>query len=373
MSGLTFVSHETPESLAALEAPWRELHGVCTYRSIYNSFDFVMASVTAFSEPDIKLFVLSATRADTVVAIFPFQISLHDFYGVRLKVLEYAAQWESDKPYPLFRGGFEDFAWRELVRFLSTNRRRWNRFNLIEIREGLAAIEELPRLFRLPRYWVRSREDNRSPLMKLGEPWHKRWETHRKMRKRVRRMERSFGDRLHFQIFDQPDTWQDCLQAYVELESRGWKAGRVGVGKDRQTLSFYNDLFARLAAGGHLSFGVLSVDGEPVALEIAYTFGAVVYFSHGTFDEKYATYSPGMVSTAYFLRHFHGADFDEGDYLAGFAAYVAPWADLIVPSHRLVIHRVSPAVLYSFAVKGLRKLLPARRSNESADNRRQRV
>ena len=367
MNGLTFVSHETPESLAALEGAWRELHGVCTYRSIYNSFDFIMTSVIAFSEPDIELFVLSATQADTVVAIFPFQISQHDFYAVRLKVVEYAAQWEIDKPYPLFREGFEELAWRELAGFLSANRQRWHRFNLIEIREGLAAIEALPRVFGLPRYWVRGRDDRRSPLVALGEPWEKRWEQHRKMRKRVRRMERSYGERLRFEVFDQPDTWWNCLETYVAIESRGWKAGRVGVGKDPRTLAFYQDLFARLAAGGHLSFGVLSVDEQPVAVEIAYILGGIVYFAHGTFDEHYAAYSPGMVSTAYFLRHFHGASFREGDYLAGFAAYMAPWADVVVPSHRLVIHRVSAAVLYFFAVKAVLKLLPSRRKKEPAD------
>jgi CelD/BcsL family acetyltransferase involved in cellulose biosynthesis len=362
MSELSIASYESPEAVATLEKAWRELHADCTYRSVFNGFDFFMASVTAFSEPNILLYVLVATGKDGVVAIFPFQLSRPKDAGRLFWQLEYAAQWEADKPYPLIRRGFEDAAWQALARFLISNRARWHRFHLVEIPEGLAAISELPRLFAPPFYWVRVRDGQSSPVVELDRPWSERWQAHPKMRKKVARMQNAFGERLRFQVYEGADDWQTSLCLYVELESKGWKSGRVGIGKDERTLGFYHDLFSRLAARGGLRVGLLFLDDEPVAAEVAYVEGKTVYFSHGTYDERYAKYSPGMVSTCLFLRYFHDGAFDEGDYLAGFAAYLTPWADRVLTSRKLTILRGSLPVLLAFPRRLVGRLLRPRRT-----------
>jgi CelD/BcsL family acetyltransferase involved in cellulose biosynthesis len=367
VSSVTFSVHESVEEIAALETTWRELHKRSTYPSIYNSFDFFISSIKNFSEPDVKLFVLSATYAGVVIAVFPFQLSLVTVFGTRLTRLEYAAQWESDKPYPLIQRGFEELGWQELFRFLTAHHRSWDEVDLCEVRDGLPAAEQLAKLFNSPLYWVRIKEDRRSPIVALDQPWEARWSAHRKMRKKVARMQTAFGDRLRFEVVDGAGNWRDYLKIYIEIESRGWKAGRVGISKDACTLSFYQDLFQSLANRNQICFGILSVDNQPVAVEIAYLQDLVVYFAHGTFDEAFSRYSPGMVSTALFLRHFHNGQWREGDYLAGYAGYVVPWSDRVVSSRRVIIRRLSAHVLYSLAAKGLSKLMPWHRKHEKRD------
>lgn len=363
MSSVTFSVHETVKEIATLEKTWRELHSSSTYPSIYNSFDFFISSVSNFVEPDLQLFVLSATHNEIVIALFPFQLSLISSYGTRLIRLEYAAQWESDKLYPLIRRGFEELAWKELFRFLTAGKRRWDEIQLIEVRDGLPATRQMAKLFNSPRYWVQLKDDRRSPIVALDRPWEARWRAHHKMRKKIHRMQRAFGDRLRFEVVDGTGNWLDCLKTYIDLESRGWKAGRVGISKDTRTLAFYQDFFRSLATRNQIRFGILSLDSHPIALEIAYLQDRIVYFAHGTFDEALSSYSPGMVSTALFLRHFHNSQFDEGDYLAGYAGYVVPWCDHVVSSRRVIIRRLSAALLYTLLVKGLRKLVTGRRKD----------
>lgn len=359
MKDVVVTIHDSIEKVVSLEGAWRELHQHCTYRSLYNGFDFFIASVTAFATHEVGLLVLSVSLDGELIAIFPLQTSSTTFAGLKLKQIEYAAQWEIDKPYPLIRGGRDAEAWRALFRFLSSGRIKWHWFELVEVREGLSGIAELASHFGLPWYWVRKHADRRSPIIALTDSWEDRWNAHPKMRRKVNRIEKSFGDRLRFEVVDSPDRWLELLDVYVDIESRGWKAGRVGIGKSAQALTFYRDLFGRLIRRGQLAFGVLSVDSKPIAIEIAYLDSGTVYFSHGTYDEEFSGYSPGMVSTTLFLRHFHHAGYKEGDYLAGYAGYVVPWCDRIVGSDKLIVLRSSIPVFYVLAVKAVRKLIPA--------------
>jgi CelD/BcsL family acetyltransferase involved in cellulose biosynthesis len=231
----------------------------------------------------------------------------------------------------------------------------------MECRAGLPGPEILHAGLRGPRYWRRSRPDRKSPVLSLEVPWEERWKAHKKMRKKVARIRRDFGERLAFEVTGSPDRCGQLVQAYLDIESRGWKAGQVGLGRDPDATAFYRDLFERLARRDALRFGVLSVDDEPVSIEIAYLEGERVYFSHGTFDEDYASYSPGMVSTCLFLEHFHGSGYVEGDYLAGYAGYMVPWCDELVESTKVMVYRISPAVIYVFATKLLERLFVRRR------------
>jgi hypothetical protein len=370
MIELSISTRESIEEVAELEEEWRQLHADCSYQSVFNGFDFFMASISVFPAADTKLYVLVATGVTGVAAIFPFQRSrIRNTWG-RLWQLEYAAQWESDKLYPLIRRGFEEAAWLALAQYLSANRAYWDRLQLVEIPEGLAATSALQRAFRPPHYWVRVGDDNVSPIIGLDRPWSERWQGHRKMRKKVARMQNAFGDRMRFQVFDGKEDWRTCIGLYLELESKGWKAGRVGIGKDEYTSLFYWNFLSRLAVRNGLRIGILFIDDTPVAAEIAYVEGSKVYFSHGTYDESFSTYSPGMVSTCLFLQYFHDGTYVDGDFLAGYAGYMTPWADRMLGSRKLQILRISPRLLLLFPDKVKRKLLRRKRNKGRKSNRR---
>jgi CelD/BcsL family acetyltransferase involved in cellulose biosynthesis len=358
---LVFTAVEDIDTVERLGDEWRGLHARSRYRSVYNSHDFVAACIRGFRDTDIRTLVLTARKDGELVAVFPFQVNLLEYHGARLNVIEYTAPWEMDKPYPVIARGSEEDAWAGLVDYLRRDARRWHRLDLMECRAGLPGPDLLRAGLQRPWYWFRSRPDRKSPVLSLETPWEERWQAHRKMRKKVARMRRDFADRLRFDVTSDSDPCPDLLQAYIDIESRGWKAGRVGIGRDPGATAFYRDLFARLARRGALRFGVLSIDGAPVSIEIAYIDGDTVYFSHGTFDETYASYSPGMVSTCLFLEHFHGIGYVEGDYLAGYAGYMVPWCDRLVESARVSVYRLTPSVLYVFAAKALERLLIRRR------------
>ncbi len=360
MTGLVFVAYETLEAIQDLAPGWRELHARSVYPSLYNSPDFVIACVMHFRDEDMRPWVLAVKDAERLVAVFPFQVSSLEYYGAKLKVIQYNAPWESDKPYPVIAQGFEAVVWSEFGEYLRTSGESWHQLDLMEWREELPGKKALLSNFASPMYWSRMRPHRKSPVLSLRVPWEDRWNTHRKMRKKVSRMRRAFGDDLRFEVFDGREKRAELLDAYMSIESRGWKAGEIGIGRGDDATAFYRDLFGRLANRDSLRFGVLSVGDRPISIEIAYIEGKEVYFSHGTFDEEYAKYSPGMVSTCLFLEHFHRTEYDRGDFLAGYAAYIVPWVDKLVDSKQVSIYRITPTVLYVFLARALRRILRRR-------------
>jgi CelD/BcsL family acetyltransferase involved in cellulose biosynthesis len=175
---------------------------------------------------------------------------------------------------------------------------------------------------------------------------------HKKMRKKKRRMQRDFKDLLHFSI-NQRD-WQWCLKQYASLEEKSWKKGKVGISKNLETLNFYTRLFKRLHAAGDLYFGILTVDDVPVSAEIAYTCNKTVYFCHGCYDQAFKKYSPGMVSTSFFLEYFFNTNYTRGDFLCGFAGYLNDWSDTIIATNRIDIFNKRPGIQMMFALQHLK-------------------
>lgn len=356
MKELVFEVHDSVDAIARLADPWSALHARSAYRSLYNSHDFIVACVIRLKDTDARPYVLTARDVDGLVAIFPLQVARLEYHGAQLNVIEYMASWEIDKPYPVIARGAEEAAWSELVHFLKQEAGPWHRIDLWECRDDLPGVRLLCGGFRRPRYWPRLRPDRKSPLISLESAWDARWKAHKKMRKKVTRMQRAYGDALRFVVTGNADDWPALMQTYLDIESRGWKAGRVGIGRDPDITAFYRDLFGRLAARDALRFGVLYIGDRPVSIEIAYLEGDTVYFSHGTFDEEFATFSPGMVSTCLFLEHFHGTSHREGDFLAGFAGYMVPWCDRLMDSSQATVYRITPSVLYIFAIKVVERL-----------------
>jgi len=82
-----------------------------------------------------------------------------------------------------------------------------------------------------------------------------------------------------------------------------------------------------------------------------------VYFSDGCYDQAYNKYSPGMVSTSFFIKHFYGNIYKKGDFLCGYAGYLDGWSDSLVKTHRIDVYNKGLKVRVIFGVRILRKIL----------------
>jgi hypothetical protein len=339
------------KQLASLENEWCELHSRCSYPSIFNSFDYLYSACVHFQVRQEELYILLVRNLDTnkLVAIFPFCLTNFHWHRIKFNVIIYAGLNEADKPYPIIDGQFEEAAWKIAIAHIKKDSNKWNFLELVEIQEGLNALEILIREFKMIKFHKKVRNDVESPIFELNISWLEFWDKHKKMRKRIRKMESDFPQNMEFKVYTDIEELDYCMRNYIELESRSWKAAKkIGVSSSVKKLKFYSDFFKRLSSHNQLFFGFLYVDEKLVSAEIAYTQNTNVYFSHGVFDKVYAKYSPGMVSTSLFLKYFIESEYKKGDFLGGFAHYVNPWASQLIKSNNITIYRLTPKLIIAF-------------------------
>ncbi len=348
------------EAVRLIQDEWNDLHSRCSYRSIYNSFDYLYLACTSVFFPSDELYFLLVRFADSgkLVAIFPFRLTNLYWHRVKFNIIIYAGLNEADKPYPIIDSQFEKESWHIAIKYIKGEKNQWHFLELIEIYEGLLAPQILANEFSSIFYYKKLSCDVKSPIFDLNVSWPAFWSKHRKMRKKVRKIQADFADKMQFRVFNNVDTWNDCLRDYIKLESRSWKADKkIGISRSTKYIDFYRQFFERLAAQNKLFFGFLYIGEQLVSAEIAYSCGDTVYFSHGAFDRTFGKYSPGMVSTSLFLKYFHESSYSKGDFLGGFSHYINPWASCIVPSYNQTIYRVTPKLAVAYVLGIVAKLV----------------
>lgn len=312
----------TPNHLAE----WDALLAESSRPGIFSTFDYISISLKHFQDDEQVFFLFFRDSSDArLIAVFPLSQWQEKNYGVKTTVLTHAVIPEGseiDKPYPIIAKGQEEACWRRLSGYLKHDFRSWDVLDYDELVAESYLNKGLKELFPFPAYHTKCSPGPQSPIVNLSGEWEDFWNAHRKLRKKCRRLERRIGENLRYRITNDPDDVQQCLDEYIATEKISWKKGEMVAGCE----AFYRDLMPVLAARGCLHFGMMYDGDTVVSIEVAYTYEDRVYFSHGTYAPDYAEMSPGAVNSCWFIQYFHGKGFTDGDYLAGYADYVSPWA-----------------------------------------------
>jgi CelD/BcsL family acetyltransferase involved in cellulose biosynthesis len=113
-----------------------------------------------------------------------------------------------------------------------------------------------------------------------------------------------------------PERIREALSRFVVVEQAGWKGKEgIGVGKDKQTLLFYEDLLVRLAGKGKAFIYFLKSKGETIAGKICFIQQDVVYSRHTTYLPSFAAYSPGILLGAEIIQDLFRGPYRELDLL----------------------------------------------------------
>ena len=347
----------TVEDLCALREEWNELLTRCAYQSFYLRHEFFYHGVQAFKKPNAHLLIFMVRQVDDdrLIAIFPMQKSKLNQFHISLDLIEYAVTDEIDKPFPLLDQHCEKLAWAAFSQYFREVETAWDLMHFMEIHPDLLSSLHIQAEFPPPAYHLHLYADAKCPIVALDGEWQNFFAQHKKMRKKIRTLEKIFGNRMSFEVFDATDDWEARLNEYMVLESKSWKAGKVGTSSSIKNRIFHTSLLGSLAAENMFRFGFLYIDQELISAEIAYVMDDKVYFCQGTFDLAFGQYSPGMVSTSLFIKYFYGKGFREGDYLCGYAHYINAWAKEIVQTYELMIHHHSLKVRLVRSIRWLRE------------------
>ena len=325
-------------ALLRLEPEWESLLGDAVHPSIFMTFDYQYAGWKAFHRDDSEPHVIVARDAGgTVIGIAPFR-RYCDAGWARWRRLGYLNAFEIDRPAPIVRAGHEAAFWRILADFLESAGGSWDVLRLPEMPREM--IEGAREAF-VPGPQTFTTSPGSSAIgIDLHAPWTAFIASHRNLRKYFRSVERKVPN-LDVVLYDDPSRVGEGFDLYAEVESRSWKAGKVGVTKDADHATFYRDVLQRLAERKRVAVRILTMGGRPVAGDITYTLGRRVFFHHATYDQAHADWSPGNYLTCRLFDDYMGTGYDSGDFLCGFAEYMRPWCSLEWHTENVTITRNS--------------------------------
>ena len=339
--------------LYTIKEDWIALHAISDSPSIYNSYEFVSNSLFFLKHEHSTPFVLLVYQDSVLKGIFFMERNTEIKSKVKLQLIESTAQQEIDKPYPIIHTGCQAAMWAAFFDYLP-QAGEWDVFRIYELNENKKdlILNQLSRKNTI----IRINPDKYGPTIDLKQSWQEYLMKHKKMRKKINRLIKSHGDSISFKVFDNDLT---ALEVYKNIESKSWKSGKIGIARNFNTYRFYQGMCQSLSDSETLSMkiGILYIDNTPISAEIAYICNKDVYFCHGCYNDQYATYSPGMISTAYFIQSFMDENYHTGDFLCGYADYLKAWSDSTIKTQQIDIYNNTLSVKAFFFMRGIRKLL----------------
>jgi hypothetical protein len=118
----------------------------------------------------------------------------------------------------------------------------------------------------------------------------------KEMRRQWRQLE-SMG-RLQYQVSRQPEEVRVGLETFLALEASGWKGKRKSaMVADRYRAAFAREAVTNLALMDNARIHELKLDGRTIATMVVFVISGEAYTWKTAFDEEFAAYSPGSIST----------------------------------------------------------------------------
>ena len=147
-------------------------------------------------------------------------------------------------------------------------------------------------------------------------------------RKKLRQHRRRLGEKgnLQYKIMTTPAEVERGLEDFLALEAAGWK-GRQGtaLASDPADAAYARAMIAALAARGEACIHALTLDGNPVSLQLVLRAGPAAFTWKTAYDEAQHDFSPGMLLledyTAAFLAdpgitHVNSCAHDETSFMS---------------------------------------------------------
>jgi CelD/BcsL family acetyltransferase involved in cellulose biosynthesis len=348
----------------ALERPWNLLSEK-TSSNFFSSFDYVRTAWTHFRGSRDRLYILVLSEGSSIIGIAPFYIGRCRRWRIPHRAIKWIGTWEGDRP-RLLAGEDEQMCWKEIFRFLRSQKHSWEALDLLE--QPVNGPEGRGWSF-LPRsgwYWEK-KPDAIDYYISLKGSWEdylkgRGSETRNQWRRKARRLSSISGGYRLERISEQRQM-RSALDRFVRLERSGWKAeAGIGAGKDERHLGFYEDLLVRLAGKGQATAHFLTSSGEDVAGWICFIQRDVVYFRHTAYSPTYSAYSPGILIQAEIIQELFRGPYQELDLLGMREDGTVPrhkteWATGKRETVHLVGYRVPSRVLPYVIIKRLEHIL----------------
>lgn len=308
---------DTDSEFDALERPWNQLSEK-TSPNFFSSFDYVQAAWKHLRGSGARLYILVLSEGPSIIGIAPFYIERRRRWRIPYRAIKWIGTLEGDRPRLIVMEN-EEMCWNEIFRFLKTQEHCWDVLDLVE--QPVDGPEGRGWSF-LPNsgwYW-RKLSDLTNYYISLEGSWEDYLkgidsDIRHQWNRRKRRLSSNPGGYEIERVSD-PERIKEALSHFVAMERAGWKGKEgIGVGKDKQTLLFYEDLLVRLTGKGQALIYFLKSGGETIAGKICFIQKDVVYSRHTTYLPSFGAYSPGILLGAEIIQDLFRGPYRELDLL----------------------------------------------------------
>jgi CelD/BcsL family acetyltransferase involved in cellulose biosynthesis len=148
---------------------------------------------------------------------------------------------------------------------------------------------------------------------------------------------------LEYRTYDTPADVRAALERYGELETRSWKDREgVGVSRDADYFSFYQEMVEAFAASGAFMVRMLRAGGRDVAGTFGLLFDGIYYSLQIAHDREFDRCSPGTYLESLEIETCFGQGYKEYEFLGGFLTNKSRWTSTYRRTTNLYVLRRTP-------------------------------
>jgi hypothetical protein len=306
---------EHDEDLERLADPWRDLERRVSGASLFATHDFIASSWRHFRTDTDRLFLIAVWQGDRLQAIAPLRLGIERLHRVPVRVIDWIAMWEGDRP-SVLSALAPAACWSLIGGAMVRAAARWDQIRLREQPSGLQLPDELLRLVDRQvgadavGHAIRLDGPFDDYLVTLSSGVRANW------RKRRRKAFEVSPPCTVERVDATAEALPTALTRFVAVERQSWKgAARIGVGQDERHRAFYLDWLGRIGPDG-ASFHFLRSGDDDLAALMVLRHGRVAYSRHITYAPAHAALSPAVLLRAEVVRLLcEGGGLDELDLL----------------------------------------------------------
>jgi CelD/BcsL family acetyltransferase involved in cellulose biosynthesis len=312
------------EAILAIRDEWEALSEKVSVPHFFATFSFISAAWKYYRRENDQLFVLAMRRGTTLVGIAPFrieQIKIGNAPLIRkmqIRIIRFIAEWGcGDKPL-IVTIEQPEIIWERILQYLNKEYTRWDMLSLAEQPEKSPVLNQ--RALGKIRYSVREFQDYTSYYVSIHGTWEEylvsRGKETRKKWNKTRKKLYDLPEGVYFDCIEDPASLPNALERYIRLEQSGWKKDLgFTIGGNDNNKGFYEELLKNLAYKKMAEIWFLLSGTTDIAAAILYKHKSTIYGAQITFNQRYAEYSPGTITSTEILKTLFSTNCLEFDFL----------------------------------------------------------
>lgn len=327
---IKFVTHL--DDLESIQSDWHRLWNMAVRKEIFTHYAWIRSFLESHG-CSRSLMIATVQKGGDVCGILPLMLTGNRLHFIGTPYADYADILCDDR--------FDIRDLNALVESLDGIHLRWNRCVLRNLREDstlFTITQGIQRRFPLRVRWstghncpsvVASAADRRVFDEMLSK------ENPRRCQKKLQRL-----GHLSFDHIECRESITEMLDTFFEHHTlrRAVAVDMGGMFKRPEARDFFRCLVRRLDPGSVLRFGVLRLDGRPIAFHLGFEIDGRLTWYVPTFDVDWWQYRPGLVLLRQYFEYAAARGLHELDFTVGEEEYKTRFANRIAPTHDLTLY-----------------------------------